>query len=99
MIERKSYFILLRSIIDATSLPAVVAEHLQWVAEHAREGRIVASGPSFRPDGTGDVGLTVFDVESFEAAETLAKGDPFFQKKIATFEIRRWDVRDGIATR
>lgn len=94
MIQR-SFFVMSRRIIAPERLQENMLDHFQWVIGLEKQGLVFASGPVFQKDGTPGVGMTVFRVSNFEAAEELAAGDPFCRSGAASFTIQRWQVNGG----
>ncbi len=95
---KRSFFVMFRTIIDRSRLGPVMLDHYRWIIGLEKQGLVFASGPLFKPDGSQGVGMTVFRVDSFEAADDLAKGDPFVTGGAAEFSIERWQINEGRVT-
>ena len=74
-------------------LKPYLAEHLQYMIELEREGKLFASGPLGNPI-RGD-GMTIVRAASEDEARELAKRDPFVINGIRTFTIKPWTVMEG----
>ena len=73
-----------------------LAEHLQYMIELERQGKLFASGPFGNPS-RGD-GMTVVRARDIEEAHELAKRDPFYINGIRTYTIEPWTVMEGSMT-
>ena len=92
---KKQYFVMLRTVADASRMPDALLEHYRWIIELEKANKVFASGPlSDRSDKPG-VGMTVFRADSWEEAEALAAGDPFVQSGAVRFEVQRWQINEG----
>jgi uncharacterized protein YciI len=70
---------------DKAKIAEIRPSHRQYLAILKAQGNLAASGPF-----TDDWGaLIVYEADSIERAETLLKGDPFFQAGIFV----RWTIR------
>ena len=79
-----------------SEIAPLLPEHLAYLGELEREGRVFASGPfpadDGRPDGTG---MTVLRVASGPEAERLATADPLALAGLRRYTVRRWVVVEG----
>ena len=73
-----------------------LAEHLQYMIELERKGKLFASGPF--GDGTRGDGMTILRVANEEEAHELAKRDPFVVNGIRTYTIQSWTAMEGSMT-
>ena len=74
-------------------LKPYLAEHLRYMIELERKGKLFASGPFGNP-ARGD-GMTVVRAKDVNEAHELAKHDPFFINGIRTYHIEPWTVMEG----
>ena len=74
-------------------LKPYLADHLTYMIELEREGRLFASGP-FGDGSTGD-GMTIVRAANEEEARAMALRDPFVVNGIRTFTIQAWTVMEG----
>jgi uncharacterized protein YciI len=74
-------------------LKPYLADHLAYMIELERQGKLFASGP-FGDDTRGD-GMTIVRAASEEEACALAQRDPFVVNGIRTFNIQPWTVMEG----
>jgi uncharacterized protein len=73
-----------------------LADHLQYMIELEREGKLFASGPLGDPS-TAD-GLTIIRAADEEEVRRIALRDPFVIHGIRTFKIVPWTVMEGSLT-
>ena len=91
MLRLKLYVIF--SYGKGLDLKPYLADHLAYMIELEREGRLFASGP-FGDGSTGD-GMTIVRAANEEEARAMALRDPFVANGIRTFTIQAWTVMEG----
>src|ERR1043166_6613122 len=91
MLRLKLYVIF--SYGKGLDLKPYLADHLAYMIELEREGRLFASGP-FGDGSTGD-GMTIVRAANEEEARAMALRDPFVTNGIRTFRIEPWTVMEG----
>jgi uncharacterized protein YciI len=74
-------------------LKPYLADHLTYMIELEREGKLFASGPF--GDGTRGDGMTIVRAANEEEARAVALRDPFVTNGIRTFRIEPWTVMEG----
>jgi uncharacterized protein len=74
-------------------LKPYLAEHLAYMIELERQGKLFASGPF--GDGTRGDGMTIIRAANEEEARAVALRDPFVVNGIRTFKIEAWTVMEG----
>lgn len=77
-------------------LKPYLAEHLQYMIDLERRGKLFASGPL--GDGTKGDGMTIVRAASEGEAREMALRDPFVVNGIRTFTIQPWTVMEGALT-
>ncbi|MGE3986676.1 YciI family protein [Pseudorhodoplanes sp.] len=70
-----------------------LADHLQYMIELEREGKLFASGPLGDPSKAD--GMTIVRAADEEEARRIALKDPFVIHGIRTFKILPWTVMEG----
>jgi len=70
-----------------------LADHLQYMIELEREGKLFASGPLGDPSKAD--GMTIVRAADEDEARRIALKDPFFINGIRTFKILPWTVMEG----
>jgi uncharacterized protein YciI len=74
-------------------LKPYLAEHLTYMIELERQGKLFASGPF--GDGTRGDGMTIVRVADEEEAREMALRDPFVANGIRTFKTQAWTLMEG----
>ena len=74
-------------------LKPYLADHLAFMIELERQGKLFASGPF--GDGTRGDGMTIIRAADAEEARAVALRDPFVVNGIRTFKIEAWTVMEG----
>jgi len=74
-------------------LKPYLADHLTYMINLEREGKLFASGPF--GDGTRGDGMTIVRAADEAEARDIALRDPFVVNGIRTFEIKPWTVMEG----
>jgi uncharacterized protein YciI len=75
-------------------LKPYLPDHLAYMIELERQGKLFASGPF--GDGTKGDGMTIVRAADEEEARTIALRDPFVVNGIRTFRIEAWTVMEGL---
>ena|SRR2546421_8515244 len=74
-------------------LKPYLADHLTYMIELEREGKLFASGPF--GDGSRGDGMTIVRAANKEEVRAVALRDPFVTNGIRTFRIEPWTVMEG----
>lgn len=74
-------------------LKPYLAEHLQYMVNLERQGKLFASGPL--GDSTRGDGMTIVRAANEVEARELAMHDPFVVNGIRTFTLQPWTVMEG----
>lgn len=74
-------------------LKPYLADHLQYMIDLERRGKLFASGPL--GDGTRGDGMTIVRAADESEARDLAMQDPFVVNGIRTFTIQPWTLMEG----
>lgn len=96
---RKTLFVALNRVVaPASEIAPFVADHLVYMNKLEADGLLWASGP-FIEEGVlvGD-GLTILSTPTIEAAESLMREEPLIKRRLRTFELRKWELREGRMT-
>jgi uncharacterized protein YciI len=75
------------------NLKPYLADHLQYMIELERKGKLFASGPLGDPSKAD--GMTIVRAADEEEARHMALKDPFVVHGIRTFRIVPWTVMEG----
>ena len=74
-------------------LKPYLADHLAYMIELEKQGKLFASGPF--GDGSSGDGMTIVRAANEDEAREIALRDPFVVNGIRTFKIQAWTVMEG----
>ena len=83
------YFAVFLPMLDEEKSAKFRQEHLDYLAQCKREGKIFAYGRFV--DGAG--GLIIYQTETEEEARSLAQNDPYVVRQARGCEIHEWDMK------
>ncbi len=89
------YFAAFLKMQDPAKSQELRPQHVQFLEETEKAGRIFARGRF--TDGTG--GLVVYQAESLEEATRIANGDPYIASGARILDIHEWDMKAAAGTR
>lgn len=70
---------------------AVRNEHLAWIGEHTKAGRLLLAGRQT----SGKGGVLIFNVASRAEVEGYCQADPYAKNAVATYDYIEFDARSG----
>ena len=73
---------------DRDAAGAMLDEHLAWMLEQQRAGRVIASGPT----ADGEIGIIVFGHMSRDEVDALCATEPFVRAGLREYDVHAWDV-------
>lgn len=74
-------------------LTPYLADHLEYMIDLERKGKLFASGPIGNP--TNADGMTVVRARDLDEAHEIARREPFVANGIRTYRIEPWTVMEG----
>ncbi len=91
------YVVISRPLVGPEEFSKHLPDHLDYLAEQERVGRLMMAGPLSDEEGEGmsGIGLLIWRAESWEEARKLAAGDPMHVAGVKEFEMRRWLINEG----
>jgi uncharacterized protein len=98
MLKRRLFVALNKALVPSEVMTPYVAEHLEYMSELERSGKLFASGP-FVQEGilVGD-GLTILNTSSLDEARALMLAEPLIKRGLRGFELHTWELREGRIT-
>jgi uncharacterized protein len=95
MLKMTLYVGLSKAVASSEEMLPFVAEHLRYMNALEQKGLLFGSGP-FVQDGVlvGD-GLTILRASSLEHAQELMEDEPLIKRRMRSFELRKWELREG----
>jgi uncharacterized protein YciI len=94
-LRKELYVIMSRLSAPHSEHMRLLPDHLEYQIELEKAGVIFAAGPTFNADGTEGPGLIIIRAASFEAAKTIADGDPWVKAGVHAYTITRWVINEG----
>lgn len=89
-------FLMLRQTVDGARLAQNLGDHLVWIIEQEKRGKVFLSGPVASHEGEIRLdGLTVFRAADETEARALADADPFVACGAVGYALREWTVNEG----
>ena len=85
------YFAALLRMHDAEKSQELRPQHLEFLMQKEKGGKIFARGRF--ADGTG--GLVVYQAESLEDAKKIAESDPYVTSGARSLELHEWDMKSS----
>ena len=82
---------------DPHNLAELGRQHLLWLWELERSGRLFASGPVEAADATDPYGMIVIAAPSKAEAERVAEGEPFHVAGWRQNTVGGWNINEGVA--
>lgn len=83
-----AYFAAILYMQDPERNQELRPQHLEYLEQLERQGKIFAKGPFV--DGAG--GLVVYIAESLEEAKVLAEQDPYVAEGVRRLELHEWKI-------
>jgi uncharacterized protein YciI len=98
MLKKTLFVAISRVAASASEIEPFVADHLTYMNALEADGRLWASGP-FVQEGVrvGD-GLTILATATIEEAQIAMEEEPLIKRRLRTFELRKWELREGRMT-
>ena len=70
---------------------AVRTEHLAWIAEHTKSGKLLLAGRQT----SGKGGLLIFNGSTRAEVEAMCKEDPYAKNSVASYDFIEFDAKSG----
>lgn len=86
------YMIKLTIVVERSVYEPHLAAHLNYLQELKQRGVLLLSGPF----GDRSGGMVLIRAMSHEEAETIARNDPLVSSGVDTYELREWQITDGL---
>ena len=92
---KQNYFLMHRDVVSPDVIPALTLTHLRWVAEAEKNGQLLFSGPLFDGQDRQLMGLSLLRAPDWNAAEAIARADPYVSNGAVAFRMQRWMLCGG----
>lgn len=86
-----------RPVTGPEEFSKYLPDHLAYLQEQERAGRLMMAGPLSDEAGIemSGIGFQVWRAQSWDEAKALADGDPMHVAGAKVFEMRRWLINEG----
>ena len=86
-----------RPVVSPEDFMPHLADHLAYIGEQERAGRIMLAGPLSDEAGEAmsGIGFQVWRAANWDEAKALAEADPMHVAGVKAFEMRRWLINEG----
>jgi uncharacterized protein len=98
MLKKTLFVAINRVAAPASEIEPFVAGHLAYMNSLEADGRLWASGPFLQEEVLVGDGLTILSTATMEEARQAMEGEPSIKRGLRTFELRRWELREGRMT-
>ena len=78
-------------------LPELSRQHLLWLWELERSGKLFSAGPVEAADATDPYWMIVIAAPGKAEAERVAEGEPFHVAGWRQNTVRGWNINEGVA--
>jgi uncharacterized protein len=95
MIKMVLYVAFSRAVATSSEMLPYVAEHLRYMNGLEEQGMLFGSGPCVQEGVAVGDGLTILRAETIDEAKKLMENEPLIKRGMRSFEIRRWELREG----
>ena len=98
MLKKTLFVAISRVAAPAAEIEPFVADHLAYMNALEADGRLWASGPFIQEGVLVGDGLTILSTATIEEAQKAMEDEPLIKRGLRTFELRRWELREGRMT-
>ena len=98
MLKKTLFVAISRVAASASEIEPFVADHLAYMNSLEADGRLWASGPFIQEGVLVGDGLTIPSIATMEEARQAMEEEPLIKRGLRTFELRRWELREGRMT-
>jgi uncharacterized protein len=98
MLKRRLFVALNKALVPSEEMAPYVAEHLDYMNELEKAGKLFASGPFIQEGVLVGDGLTILNTSSLDEARMLMQGEPLIKRGLRGFDLHTWELREGRIT-
>ena len=92
---QQNFFLMHRDVVSPDTVAALTLAHLRWVCEAEKNGQLLFSGPLFDGQDRQLMGLSLLRAPDWNAAEAIARADPYVSGGAVAFRMQRWMLCGG----
>jgi uncharacterized protein len=98
MLKRRLFVALNKALVSSEEMAPYVAEHLEYMNELEKAGRLFASGPFVQEGILVADGLTILNTSTLDEARALMLAEPLVKRGLREFQLHTWELREGRMT-
>ena len=98
MLKRRLFVALNKALVPSEEMRPYVAEHLEYMNELEKAGKLFASGPFIKEGVLVGDGLTILNTSTADEARALMMAEPLIKRGLRGFELHAWELREGRMT-
>jgi uncharacterized protein len=98
MLKKTLFVAISRLAASASEIEPFVADHLAYMNALEADGRLWASGPFIQEGVRVGDGLTILSTATIGEAQEAMAEEPLVKRGLRTFELRKWELREGRIT-
>jgi uncharacterized protein len=98
MLKRRLFVALNKALVPSDEMTPYVAEHLEYMNELEKGGKLFASGPFIQEGVLVGDGLTILNTSTADEARALMEAEPLIKRGLRGFALHTWELREGRMT-
>jgi uncharacterized protein len=98
MLKKRLFVALNQALVPSNEMTPYVAEHLEYMNELEKTGKLFASGPFIQEGVLVGDGLTILNTATADEAKALMEAEPLIKRGLRGFELHTWELREGRMT-
>ena len=95
MLKKTLHVALVKALATSDEMLPFAVDHLRYMNELEARGVLFASGPFVQQGVIVGDGLTILNTGDAAAARRLMEEEPLIKRGMRSFELRKWDLREG----
>jgi uncharacterized protein YciI len=96
MLKKTLYVAFSKAIATSDEMLNFAADHLRYMNDLKDRGLPFASGPFIQENVVVGDGLTILNTSDEAEARRLMDNEPFAKRGMRSFELRKWELREGM---
>ena len=98
MLKKTLFVAMSRAVASAEAIRPFIADHLRYMNALEARGALFASGPFVQPGVVVGDGLSILNTTDEADARSWMDDEPLIKRGLRTYELRRWELREGRIT-
>ena len=96
MVKKTMYVALSKAVATSDQMLSFAADHLRYMNDLEDRGLLFASGPFIQEGVVVGDGLTILNTNDEAEARCLMENEPLAKRGMRSFELKRWEMREGM---